>query len=243
MHIFLLIELLNNDCKFIFRHDRNYFKAQGMKDSEIDSYIILSIYNRVDINSVLNENKEKESQIIKILKSVKIREDYMNILRETLNFNLSFYKNLNIKTIKWFELILGEKIKIPYCWKILAIKEGNLNVLKWFVFRDKNCFSDEKYEYLRVSISFDKIHVLKYICFQNLPCEWSKDHCYFAVNRNNLKILKWLRSQNPPCPWNKTYCLNLCESEEMRKWILNQEEIKPFEKENIIFFQKEDDYI
>lgn len=64
-----------------------------------------------------------------------------------------------------------------------------------------------------------------------------------AVIRNNLKILKWLRSQNPPCPWNKTDCLNLCESEEMRKWILNQEEMKPFEKENVIFFKKEDDYI
>ena len=42
-----------------------------MKDSEIDSYIILSIYKRVDIISVLNENKEKESQIIKLLKKRK----------------------------------------------------------------------------------------------------------------------------------------------------------------------------
>jgi len=69
------------------------------------------------------------------------------------------------------------------------------------------------------------LEMLKFLREGNYPCHWDDWCCYISFYNDNLEILRFLREGNDPCPWS-TFCyLKENRSEEILKFVTEEENL------------------
>jgi hypothetical protein len=61
--------------------------------------------------------------------------------------------------------------------------------------------------------------------WQESPCLWDEQACFFAAVGGHLGMLQWLRAQEPPCPWDAGMVARIAFHHghaEIRRWAVAQ---------------------
>ena len=94
---------------------------------------------------------------------------------------------------------------------LLAIKEGNLDFLKWT--RDQSSWNET---ILADAAKQGSLSIVKWL--REHGCPWNSGACAWAASTGQLQILQWLRENG--CPWNEWTCTHAAQGGHLHvlKW-------------------------